>query len=79
MHSICYAYPSSDLANAFGKHGYMVTHGETLTRFDTYPEALAFAQSLGTEPDRWSIDHPKNVSLREEAGRASRHHARMFA
>ena len=79
MHSICYAYPTSDLAEQAGGHGYIVTHADSLTLFGTYPDALAYAQTLGTEPDRWSIDHPKNASLREEAGRAARYHARMFA
>lgn len=67
-HEISYAYPSSDLAEKMGKHGYMVIYGkedkttstQTISRFDEYADALAFAQSLKTDPARWSIDHPNN-------------------
>ena len=30
------------------------------SHFDEYLDALAYAQTLGTDPDRWSIDHPAN-------------------
>jgi hypothetical protein len=72
-HSICYAYPTSDLAEKVGKHGYVVndTH-----QFDAYEDALAYAQSLGSEPDRWSIDHPSNSTFLKDAELARVHHSR---
>lgn len=83
-HTIFYAYPTSDFAEQAGGHGFVVTYidpetighandGITLRRFDSYSDALAFASTLGTEPDRWSIDHPKNASLLDEAKRAAHH------
>ena len=72
-HEICYAYPTSDLAEKVGKHGYVVndTH-----QFDAYEDALAYAQSLGSEPDRWSIDHPSNSTFLKDAELARVHHSR---
>ena len=72
-HIICYAYPTSDLANKVGKHGYIVNDAH---QFDEYADALAYAQTLGTEPDRWSIDHPKNATFLNDAQRLKAHHAR---
>jgi hypothetical protein len=72
-HEICYAYPTSDLAEKVGKHGYVVnsTH-----QFDAYEDALAYAQSLGTEPERMSIDHPANDTFLQTAERLRIHHSR---
>jgi len=73
-HLICYAYPTSDLAEKVGKHGYVVndTH-----QFDLYEDALAYAQSLGTEPERMSIDHPSNSTFLRDAERLKAYHSRM--
>jgi hypothetical protein len=73
-HEICFAYPSSDLADKMGKHGYMVIHGKETKQFDEYEDAFAFAQSLGTEPDRWSIDHHLNASFLRKAKLAYVYH-----
>jgi len=81
-HEICFAYPSSDLAEKMGKHGYMVIYGKedkststyTMKHFDEYENALEFAQSLGTEPDRWSIDHHLNASFLRKAKLAYAYH-----
>ena len=72
-HSICYAYPTSDLAEKVGKHGYVVNNTH---QFDAYEDALAYAQSLGSEPDRWSIDHPSNSTFLKDAELARVHHSR---
>lgn len=72
-HLICYAYPTSDLANKVGKHGYFVNDAH---QFDEYSDALAFAQTLGTDPDRWSIDHPANSTFLQDAQRLKAYHSR---
>jgi len=72
-HLICYAYPTSDLANKVGKHGYVVNDAH---QFDEYSDALAFAQILGTDPDRWSIDHPANSTFLQDAQRLKAYHSR---
>lgn len=81
-HEICFAYPSSDLAERMGKHGYMVIYREedefcsthTTKRFDEYEDALEFAESLGSTPDRWSIDHHLNASFLRKAKLAYAYH-----
>ena len=75
-HTICYAYPTSDLALKVGKHGYVVNETR---QFDVYSDALEYAKALGTEPDRWSIDHPANASFLTEAHRLQAHHNRITA
>ena len=73
-HSICYAYPTSDLANKVGKHGYVVND---TYQFDSYEDALTYAKTLSTDPDRWSIDHPSNSTFLRDAERLKAHHSRM--
>jgi hypothetical protein len=58
-------------------HGYYVDFNDNHTRFDTYADALAYAQTLGTEPDRWSIDHPANSTFLKDAERLRIHHSRI--
>jgi hypothetical protein len=72
-HTICYAYPTSDLANKVGKHGYVVNDAH---QFDLYEDALSYAQTLGTDPDRWSIDHPANSTFLQDAQRLKAYHSR---
>jgi hypothetical protein len=72
-HTICYAYPTSDLAEKVGKHGYVVNDAH---QFDLYEDALSYAQSLGTEPDRMSIDHPANHTFLRSAEQLRVHHSR---
>jgi len=59
-HEIFYAYPSSDIADKNKGHGYYVFANKKYSHFDNYENALFYAQTLGTDPDRWSIDHPAN-------------------
>jgi hypothetical protein len=59
-HEIFYAYPSSDIADKNKGHGYYVYANKKYSHFDNYESALLYAQTLGTSPDRWSIDHPEN-------------------
>jgi hypothetical protein len=74
-HTISYAYPHSPMADIQG-HGYYVEHNGAHARFDAYAEALAYAQGLGSEPDRWSIDHPSNTTFLKQAELARVHHSR---
>ena len=63
-HSIAYAYPSSTLARQMRRSAsgcYTVTIGSKTTSHETYPDAAAFAATLGTEPHRWSMDNPENT------------------
>lgn len=63
-HLIAYAYPSSPLACRLkrGNAGcYVVQTVSQQTPLATYPAALELAQSLGTAPQRWSMDHPLNA------------------
>ena len=59
-HEIFYAYPSSDIADKNKGHGYYVFANKKYSHFDNYENALLYAQTLGTDPYRWSIDHPAN-------------------
>lgn len=62
-HTIGYAYPSSPRAARLGRAStgtYSYQRGEhgRVVPFDTYAEALANAVREGTQPARWSMDHP---------------------
>lgn len=60
-HVIAYAYPSSPRACSLrhGKAGcYVVDAAGIETPLATYSDAVALAQTLGTTPQRWSMDHP---------------------
>lgn len=76
-HEIFYAYPSSDIAETNKGHGYYVLADKKYTHFDAYADALAYAQSLGTEPDSMSIDHPANHTFLAAAERLRVHHSRI--
>lgn len=78
-HEIGYAYPTSDYATKMGKHGVYVEHKGKLTPMVSYDAALAHVAALGTEPSRWSIDHPKNASFLADAQRLQAHHNRQGA
>lgn len=73
-HEIFYAYPSSDVADKHKGHGYYVHAGRKYSHFDSYEDALAYAQSLGTEPERMSIDHPANHTFLQSAEMLRIHH-----
>jgi len=75
-HEIFYAYPSSDIADKNKGHGYYVFANKKYFHFDEYLDALAYAQTLGTDPDRWSIDHPANSSFLKDAQRLKAYHSR---
>ena len=69
-HEILYAFPPSYKAYIMGNHGYMISYGKddptcyyTTQRVDDLEEALDFVILLGTEPERWSMDHPLNASF----------------
>ena len=74
-HLLTYAYPTSDLAERAGKHGYVVEIGNHVTAFDKYEDALFWVKTLNTEPDRWSIDHPENEALLKKSFLAYAYHA----
>jgi hypothetical protein len=78
-HSIGYAYPTSDYAKKLGTHGVYVELGSKLLPMASYADAIAYAQTLGTEPDRWSMDHPANASYLAYAQRLQAHHNRQGA
>ena len=67
-----YAYPTSINAKMVGRSArgaYTVKSAEGFEGFDTFPEAKTRADALraqGCEPDRWSLDHPKNQHLYPE-------------
>lgn len=63
-HTICYAYPSSDLATRMkrARSGcYVVQTSSGQVPCSSYLEALMKARAQGTAPSRWSIDHPLNA------------------
>lgn len=67
-HLVEYAYPSSDSSNAHGcagTGGFTVSVAFMSTPFASEDEAEAHAQTLGTQPARWSRDHPENAHLKE--------------
>lgn len=66
-HTISYAYPSSPLACSLkrGKTGcYVVQTVDAELPFEGYHSAKEHADSLGTTPQRWSMDHPLNEAFR---------------
>jgi hypothetical protein len=76
-HSICFAYPCSDLADKVGKPGFVVEHGQSAVAFDSYESARDYAQVMGTTPDHMSIDNPKNSAMLHSAILASLRHIRL--
>ena len=64
IHCISYAYSTSHAARKLG-HGptgcYILTIGSIDRAFPRLSDAIAAAIDAGTEPDRWSIDHPSNA------------------
>jgi hypothetical protein len=76
-HTIAYAYPTSDQAVKMGKHGVYIEHAGKITPMPTYEAAIAHAATLGTLPDRWSMDHPANSTFLADAMRAQAHHNRQ--
>ena len=63
-HRIAYAYPSSETACKVGrgKSGcYVVKTAGKMVPEDSYDAALANVKALGTQPGRWSVDHPLNA------------------
>lgn len=63
-HLIVYAYPSSPRACRLkrGETGcYVVEAAGTEIPLPSYGEALERAMTLGTKPQRWSMDHPLNA------------------
>jgi hypothetical protein len=73
-HSICFAYPCSDLADKVGRSAFVVEHGQLATAFNSYDAATAYAGALGTTPDHMSIDNPKNAAMLHTAILASLRH-----
>ena len=70
-HSIGYAYPSSTLAKKMGraKTGcHYVDAGGATTAVDSYSAAAEHAKSLGTKPNRWSMDHQANEAFLQKRG-----------
>lgn len=69
QHTITYAYPSSLNAARVGRAAqgaYCLAVGTSIQGYDTYQAALAAV--AGTQPSRWSMDHPLNARfLRDEA------------
>jgi hypothetical protein len=75
-HSIGYAYPTSINADRLGTHGVYVKLGAKLLPMASYADAVAYVQTLGTEPDLWSMDHPAKAAYRAHAQRLQAHHNR---
>lgn len=67
-HLISYAYPTSPLAKQLMRSSsgcYAVqTHGAA-SAFGSYGDALSYAATLKTAPQRWSMDHPFNAKYLE--------------
>lgn len=61
-HHIGYAYPTSDIATQlkFRDGCFYYESGLTTIGFSSYQEALEHATVVGTNPSRFSMDHPKN-------------------
>ena len=76
-HSICFAYPCSDLADRVGRSAFVVEHGQSAMAFDSYESARNYAQAMGTTPDHMSIDNPKNAAMLHTASLASLRHIRL--
>lgn len=73
-HRISYAYPTSTNATRVGraKEGAFIVYTDSkLEGFDTREDALTHARSLGTAPDRWSMDHPANAHFWATEGGAA--------
>lgn len=63
-HEISFAYPSSPAATrfGFGEQGcYTIKVGKDEKALTSLSLALKHAESLGSRPSRWSIDHPLNA------------------
>lgn len=63
QHVIGYAFPTSSLAKklGFSRTGcYTVEVAGTVSPVKTFSEAKTCVEKLGTEPGRWSWDHPLN-------------------
>jgi hypothetical protein len=64
-HVISWAYPSSPRAVALGFPGagcYVLrVHGEDPHGYDLYATCVAVVGALGTNPGRWSMDHPAHA------------------
>jgi hypothetical protein len=70
VHCIGYAYASSPMACVLkmGAAGcYYLQSAGALSAHGTYSQALAAASALGTEPGRWSMDHPQNAQFLQVA------------
>ena len=76
-HSICFAYPCSDLADRVGRSAFVVEHGQSAMAFNSYDTAKAYASGLGTTPDHMSIDNPKNAAMLHTAILASLRHIKL--
>lgn len=62
-HTISHAYPTSPMAMAHmcEKAGcFILELGQSQTPYTSYDDALKAALSLGSDPSRWSMDHPLN-------------------
>jgi len=72
QHFIGYAYPSSVIADAVGHpngcHYYTRGTKGSITVFATYEATLQHALTQGTEPSRWSKDHPLNAKFLSRSG-----------
>jgi hypothetical protein len=66
-HYIGYAYPSSPAAEKLGRSRvgcWFIRLGKRYQgAFATAEEAIAAAAKMGTQPERWSRDHPLNAHL----------------
>jgi len=69
QHYIGYACPTSEIARRCKKYHEgcffvadtnFTNSQDAHTPFNTYEEALAYAKTKGTRPNRWSLDHPAN-------------------
>ena len=66
-HEISYAYPTPIDACRMGHKSdgcYMLTHNDGEHAHATLAEAMAHAATLGTEPTRYSMEHPYHLQTR---------------
>lgn len=63
-HEVHFVQPASPLADHLHlrKGGWVVSqHGDRHASFETFSDAKFFASGLGTIPNMWSVDNPRNA------------------
>jgi hypothetical protein len=72
QHTISYAYPSSSMACSLKRASdgcWVLQAGESIAPYPSYADALKAAAAEGSQPSRWSVDHPFNANFIKEGTR----------